>query len=93
MVYNNRYGQSHGTIDYSAAYADKGANQLRQQRLREGLGLSDNSSVILACRDSLTGLQYLRRASDLAGRGLTLDLHACAISSTGPACPASTMRW
>jgi len=76
VVYNNRYGQSHGTIDYSAAYADKGANQLRQQRLREGLGLSDNSSVILACRDSLTGLQYLRRASDLAGRGLTLDLHA-----------------
>jgi glycosidase len=76
VVYNNRYGQAHGTIDWSAAYADKGANQLRQQRLREGLGLSDNSSVILACRDSLTGLHYLRRASDLAERGLTLDLHA-----------------
>jgi hypothetical protein len=26
---------------FSAAYADKGAGQLRQQRLREGLGLSD----------------------------------------------------
>jgi glycosidase len=76
VVYNNRYGETRGTIDYSAAYADKGANQLRQQRLREGLGLSDNSFVILAWRDSLTGLQYLRRASDLAERGLTLDLHA-----------------
>ncbi len=76
VVYNNRYGQTHGTIDWSAAYADKGANQLRQQRLREGLGLSDNSSVTLACRDSLTGLYYLRRAGDLAERGLTLDLHA-----------------
>jgi glycosidase len=76
VVYNNRYGQTRGTIDWSAAYADKGANQLRQQRLREGLGLSDNSSVTLACRDSLTGLHYLRRASDLAERGLTVDLHA-----------------
>jgi len=76
VVYNNRYGQTRGTLDWSAAYADKGANQLRQQRLREGLGLSDNSSVILACRDSLTGLHYLRRASDFAERGLTLDLHA-----------------
>jgi glycosidase len=76
MVYNNRYGETRGTIDFSAAYADKGANQLRQQRLREGLGLSDNSSAILAWRDSLTGLQYLRRASDLVERGLTLELHA-----------------
>jgi len=76
VVYNNRYGQTRGTIDWSAAYADKGANQLRQQRLREGLGLSNNFSTIVAWRDSLTGLQYLRRASDFAERGLTLELHA-----------------
>jgi glycosidase len=76
VVYNNRYGETHGTLDYSAAYADKGASQLRQQRLREGLGLSDNSSAIVAWRDSLTSLEYLRRASDFAERGLTLNLHA-----------------
>ena len=76
VVYNNHYGQTHGTIDYSAAYADKGAGQLRQQRIREGLGLSQDSAVILAWRDSFTGLEFLRRASDLAERGITLDLHA-----------------
>ena len=76
VVYNNHYGETHGTIDFSAAYADKGAGQLRQQRIREGLDLSDNSAVVLAWRDSLTGLEYLRRASDLAERGLSLDLHA-----------------
>jgi glycosidase len=76
VIYNNRYGETRGTIDYSAAYADKGSGQLRQQRIREGLGFSDNSSVILACRDSLTGLDYLRRASDLLERGLTFSLHA-----------------
>ncbi len=31
---------------------------------------------ILAWRDSLTGLEYLRRANVLAERGLTLELHA-----------------
>jgi glycosidase len=76
VIYNNRYGETHGTIDFSAAYADKGANQMRQQRIREGLDLSDSSAVTLAWRDSLTGMNYLRRAKDLAERGLTLDLHA-----------------
>ena len=40
VVYNNRYGTAHGTIDHSAAYADKGLAQLRQRRLSEGLGLT-----------------------------------------------------
>jgi glycosidase len=76
VVYNNRYGTARGTIDTSAAYADKGAGQLRQQRLREGLGLTGDPGIVFAFRDSLTGLEYLRRARDLSERGLTLDLHA-----------------
>ncbi|MGD0938402.1 MAG: alpha-amylase family glycosyl hydrolase [Terracidiphilus sp.] len=76
VVFNNRYGDTHGTIDYSTAYADKGANQLRQQRVGEGLGFGSHAGAVLAWRDSLTGLEYLRRASDLSRQGLTLDLHA-----------------
>jgi len=76
IVYNNRYGSTHGTIDFSAAYADKGSGQLRQRRLAEGLGLSGDGTAILAFRDSLTGLHSLRRASQLLVRGLTLDLGA-----------------
>ncbi|HEX8711254.1 MAG TPA: alpha-amylase family glycosyl hydrolase, partial [Terracidiphilus sp.] len=76
VIYNNRFRDTHGTVDYSAAYADKGAGQLRQRRLREGLGLSGDSGVVLAWRDSLTSLEYLRRAGDVLDRGLTLDLHA-----------------
>ncbi len=78
VVYNNRYGDAHGTIDYSAAYADKGSGGLRQQRLRDGLGLGlgGDSGTVFAFRDSLTGLEYLRRANDLHNSGLTLELHA-----------------
>ncbi|MGH9605399.1 MAG: alpha-amylase family glycosyl hydrolase [Terracidiphilus sp.] len=76
VVYNNRYSTTHGTIDFSAAFADKGAGQLRQRRLSEGLALTGDYSAILAWRDSLTGLHHLRRAGELYDRGLTLDLHA-----------------
>jgi len=76
VVYNNRYGATRGTIDFSAAYADKAAGHLRQQRLQEGLGLSGDPEAILAFRDSLTGLEFLRRSSQLSTQGLTLDLHA-----------------
>ena len=76
VIYNNRFGTTHGTIDFSAAYADKSTSQLRQRRLREGLDLTSDPGVILAWRDSLSGLQYLRRANVIAERGLTFDLHA-----------------
>ena len=76
VVYNNRYGSSFGAIDYSAAFADKASGGLRQQRLREGLALAGDSAAVLAFRDSLTGLEYLRRAPELFERGLTLELGA-----------------
>jgi hypothetical protein len=76
VIYNNRYGGSHGTIDFSAAFADKGSGQLRQRRLAEGLGLSGDRGLVVAWRDSLTGLEYLRRAEHLLDGGLTLELHA-----------------
>src|SRR6266567_925259 len=75
IVYNNVYGSTQGTIRMSAAYADKGSGQLRQRSLWEGLGINDPGSI-LAFRDSLTGLEYLRRAHEIGERGLRLELHA-----------------
>ncbi|MGB8260973.1 MAG: alpha-amylase family glycosyl hydrolase [Terracidiphilus sp.] len=76
VVYNNRYGQTRGWIDFSAAYADKSTGQVRQRRLAEGLAVGGNRNAILAFRDSLTGLEYLRRAGEVAERGLYFELHA-----------------
>jgi glycosidase len=76
VVYHNRYANAHGTIDFSAAYADKGSGQLQRRRLGEGLGLSGDRGYVVAWRDSITSLEYLRRAEDLLDRGLTLNLHA-----------------
>jgi glycosidase len=76
VLYNNRYSTTRGTIDNSAAYADKQSGHLRQRRLREGLELRVDPGVVLAYRDSLTGLEYLRRSVNLAEHGLTVELHA-----------------
>jgi len=76
VLYNNRYSTTKGTIDWSAAYADKYSGGLRHQRLREGLELSGDPATVLSYRDTLTGLEYLRRATTIAEQGLQLDLHA-----------------
>jgi glycosidase len=76
VIYNNAYSTTRGTVDWSAAYADKQSGGLRQQRLREGLELTGDGAVILAFRDSLTRLEYLRRAPQLAEQGFNLELHA-----------------
>jgi hypothetical protein len=73
VVYNNKYDSTQGTIHISAAAMDKGAGQLRQRSLAEGLALPDDDSVILAYR--ARGLEYLRRVSDIRRHGLSFDLH------------------
>lgn len=87
VIYNNIYAETRGTLRESVPYADKSTGTLRQQSLweslgfagREGLGVTTADrapNAILAYTDSLSGLAYLIRATDLARRGLTLSLHA-----------------
>jgi glycosidase len=73
ILYNNSYGSTHGTIHVSAAAMDKGSGSLRQTRLGDGLALSGHDAI-MAYRDAVTGLEYLKRASDFHHHGLTLGL-------------------
>ncbi|MBV8115845.1 MAG: alpha-amylase, partial [Silvibacterium sp.] len=74
VIFNNRYGNTRGTIHVSAGFMDKGSGEIRQRSLTDGLAVPNDSSVILAFRDVNRGLEYLRRASDLHHHGMTLDL-------------------
>ncbi|MBV8114333.1 MAG: hypothetical protein JO300_06295, partial [Silvibacterium sp.] len=74
VIFNNRYGNTRGTIHVSAGFMDKGSGEIRQRGLTDGLAVPNDSSVILAFRDVNRGLEYLRRASDLHHHGMTLDL-------------------
>ena len=76
VIYNNRYAHTRGAIDMSAAYADKSWGHQQRRRLKEGLDLPADPALVLAWRDSLTGLHYLRRSVPLAEHGLAIELHA-----------------
>jgi hypothetical protein len=76
VVYNNRFADTRGWIRQSAAYMDKGSQSLRQKTLGESFNLSTDGSMYIAFRDALTGLEYLHRSSDVAGRGLHIELGA-----------------
>lgn len=74
IVYNNNYGTTHGTIHVSAAFMNKADNQLIQKSLADGLAISSEDSVIYAYRDTIRGLEYLRRATDVCHHGLSMEL-------------------
>jgi glycosidase len=74
IFYNNRYGSTRGSIHHSAAFMDKGSGELRQTSLADGLGLPADYELILAYRDIASGLEYLRRATDLHHNGIGLEL-------------------
>ncbi len=76
ILFNNRYGGTRGTIHVSAESMDKGSGQLRTRRLDDALNLQKGDGRVAAYKDEPSGLWYLRRASDLADNGLTLDLRA-----------------
>ena len=75
IVYNNSFSGAAGTLHGSVAYMDKGAGQLRQRSLSEGLGLANDRDAIFAYRNNTTGLHHLRRGSDFDAHGLHIDLH------------------
>jgi hypothetical protein len=74
IVYNNRYGSTRGTIHISAASMEKAGGRLRQRSLTEGLALPIDSDFVIAYRDSIRGLEYLRRATNLHHHGMHFDL-------------------
>lgn len=60
VVYHNRYGETRGWV----------------AGVGHQIGLADDESHWLILRDHRSGLEFLRNAHDLHGRGLELTLHA-----------------
>lgn len=75
VLYNNTYGSTHGTIHMSVGFLEKMTGSLQQKSLSAGLGLPSGGATILAYRDIVTGLEYLRRATAFRDEGMSLGLH------------------
>jgi glycosidase len=78
VLYHNRYAEARGTIQISAAYAEKradGSRPLRQRTLLDGLGFAGAADdALLRCRDQVSGHEFLFRARELRAHGLRVEL-------------------
>jgi glycosidase len=75
IAYNNSYSSAHGTLHGSVAFMDKGAGELRQRSIADGLQLPNDRNVIVAWRNNRSGQFHLRRGSDFHEQGIRVDLH------------------
>jgi glycosidase len=78
VVYHNRYADTRGWIQRSAAYSVRSGDgrSLVQRNLAEGLGLDSREGRFAVFRDHRSGLEYLRSARELDERGLYVELGA-----------------
>ncbi len=79
VVYHNADAETCVRIDESVSYrrgGDVGAESCTRERLAEWLDVPAESGVYLAFRDMLADREYLRRAREVAERGLAVDLDA-----------------
>ena len=74
VLFNNCYGSTSGTIHTSAESMDKGSSQLRQQSLTSALQLPSDGGVVLAYKDTITNLIYLRRSQVFDQSGFSISL-------------------
>jgi glycosidase len=78
VVYHNRFAEAKGWIRDSAAYSvpEGGGRRLVQKTLGEGLGLHPNGDWYTLLREQRSGLEFVRRSSELCREGLYVELHA-----------------
>ncbi|MDD5088398.1 MAG: alpha-amylase family glycosyl hydrolase [bacterium] len=78
IVYHNKWAETSGSIQTSAAFSisDGNARTLVRRTLADGLGLRGDDGLFYVLKDRATGLEYLRRGSDLCARGLHVSLRA-----------------
>ncbi len=74
VFYNNAYETTYGTIHMSVGYLDKANGALQQKSIADGLALDGDDSVVIAYRDTIRGLEYLRRARSFREQGMSLEL-------------------
>jgi glycosidase len=74
VLYNNKYDRAIGWIRVSCASAQKENGQFMQFSLRAGLGLTDSPDTYVVFREHISGLEFIRRTSELEINGLYAEL-------------------
>jgi len=97
IVYNNSYQGAEGTIHYSVGHLDKTTESIAQKSLGYGLNLQDSGDPsLIAYKDNVLGLEYIRRTHDLHHHGLKISLRGyqhVALLSWRPLQSSASQPW
>ena len=75
LGYNNSYENTAGWIRSSAAFKDKLSDSLKQISIADGLGLVNGIDNYLIFREHKSGLEFIRRISDIFEKGIYTELN------------------
>jgi len=75
IFYNNSYENTTGWIRVSAAYKDKLSDSLKQISVADGLSLTIEFNHFLIFREHKSGLEFIRRISDIFEKGIYTELN------------------
>lgn len=78
VVFNNNYDRASGWIKTSAAFRDKNQadeNNLQQAELGSSLNLNPGQDWYVIFRDTITGLEFIRKTHEIHEKGLYLELN------------------
>lgn len=75
IFYNNSYENTAGWIRFSSAYKDKISDSLKQTNIGDGLDLTNKYDHYLIFREHKSGLEYIRRVSDIFNKGIYTELN------------------
>ncbi|MBO4547866.1 MAG: alpha-amylase, partial [Abditibacteriota bacterium] len=76
VVFNNRYGETEGSIRESCPVKNKETGLCGTCSVTEGLGLAEDPGSYVIYRDMIGGLEYIARYDDLARDGFPVRLKA-----------------
>ncbi len=74
VIYHNKFADTRGWINTSAAYLDKSTGNMLQRNLAEGIGLPRVGYVIF--KDCASQLEYIRSCGEIWEKGIYVELGA-----------------
>lgn len=74
VIYNNAYASTRGRFEKSVAFRDKARDELVTRTLAEGLGIGENKDAYTIFRETVSGLEYIRRNEEIREKGLRFEL-------------------
>ena len=74
VFYNNSFENTAGWVRISSAYIDKTSDSLKQTNIGDGLDLTNGFNHYLILREHKSGLEFIRRISDIFEKGIYTEL-------------------